>query len=663
MPGRGLQEIPLRVPAEWDSAWFTKFVREVLSQADVRNAVEGIGIAISGNSSEPATIQASADIAGLLDQPYVLASPSGFLTQERILGGEAGIVSVTDGGAGNDITVGLEEFGVPYSKLVQAPAFSVLGNQLTSTAGVDVITAVNEGDVLWVRDVDGAGTLGLEFSYLRFLDGTAGAPGIAFYDDQDTGLYRIGANNFGMSTGGTLRWDLSTTRVTQNVPLTIVANDGLFVRPINALTTVEGLHVTVQRVGDGADITLGFWEGQVASVDTGFRFFMDGSPAGDAEFSFYRQHAAGAAEVWSVLRETAGIDFIEQARIKQGSVSALGLAFTGDADTGIYASATDSIGIATGGSQRMGIGTASIRGLLPFRGVDGTAGAPSFAIFSDDDTGMYSSGTDALGFSTAGSQRMGIGTASIRGLLPFRGVDGSASAPSFAIFNDSDNGMYLTTTDSLGFSTGGTLRLTISTTQFTGTLPWRGQAGTAGAPSLSFSGDTNTGWFNDVADELAAATGGTERLRISTAAFLATLPWRGQNGSNGAPALSFSGDTNTGIYNVGADNIGVATNGTLRWDISTTAITMTLPQLGAAGSNTAPAYSFSGDPNTGAYNSGGDQFSIAANAVEVARFDANATAGNTRFMIYDVDNATLERVSVGAADSGGTGFKVLRIPN
>jgi hypothetical protein len=47
----------------------------------------------------------------------------------------------------------------------------------------------------------------------------------------------------------------------------------------------------------------------------------------------------------------------------------------------------------------------------------------------------------------------------------------------------------------------------------------------------------------------------------------------------------------------------------------------------------------------------------------VARFDASAVAGQTRMLVYDVDNGTLERVTVGAADSGGAGFKVLRIPN
>lgn len=54
----------------------------------------------------------------------------------------------------------------------------------------------------------------------------------------------------------------------------------------------------------------------------------------------------------------------------------------------------------------------------------------------------------------------------------------------------------------------------------------------------------------------------------------------------------------------------------------------------------------------------------AAALAEVARFDkGGGTAGNTGMMLYDVDNNTVERVSVGAADSGGTGYKVLRIPN
>lgn len=46
-----------------------------------------------------------------------------------------------------------------------------------------------------------------------------------------------------------------------------------------------------------------------------------------------------------------------------------------------------------------------------------------------------------------------------------------------------------------------------------------------------------------------------------------------------------------------------------------------------------------------------------------AEFDGDTTGGNTRLKVFDVDNNQLERVSVGAADSGGVGYKVLRIPN
>jgi hypothetical protein len=48
---------------------------------------------------------------------------------------------------------------------------------------------------------------------------------------------------------------------------------------------------------------------------------------------------------------------------------------------------------------------------------------------------------------------------------------------------------------------------------------------------------------------------------------------------------------------------------------------------------------------------------------EKLRVDNTTTAGDTALLLYDVDNGTMERVTVGIADSGGVGFKVLRIPN
>lgn len=45
------------------------------------------------------------------------------------------------------------------------------------------------------------------------------------------------------------------------------------------------------------------------------------------------------------------------------------------------------------------------------------------------------------------------------------------------------------------------------------------------------------------------------------------------------------------------------------------------------------------------------------------RIDASAVADEIRMLVWDVTGASLKRVSRGAADSGGVGFRLLRIPN
>lgn len=89
-----------------------------------------------------------------------------------------------------------------------------------------------------------------------------------------------------------------------------------------------------------------------------------------------------------------------------------------------------------------------------------------------------------------------------------------------------------------------------------------------------------------------------------------------------------------------------------------------LTLAGGNGSGTGGALVLAG--GTGTATAGGVvnvQTAVTTTLVDAARFDASTTATHTRFFLYDVDNATLERVTVGAADTGGAGFKVLRIPN
>lgn len=145
----GLQKIPAyRIPEKWDASWFSQFIREVLAFADTRNAIAGPGVTISGNPDEPATITAEADVLQLLEQNYVLATPSLFLPNERILDGQTGKVKILDLGPGNQIIVAIVENGIGAEQIRQSTGNSVVGRSDATDGNIVDIVALNEGDVL-----------------------------------------------------------------------------------------------------------------------------------------------------------------------------------------------------------------------------------------------------------------------------------------------------------------------------------------------------------------------------------------------------------------------------------------------------------------------------------------------------------------------------------
>lgn len=360
-----------------------------------------------------------------------------------------------------------------------------------------------------------------EWTFLQQIqgaDGTAERPEYSFRDDDDSGFYRLGDDNVGIATGEVARWDVDTTRVFQSLPLTIQNDDGLYIQPENPLTTIEGLRATVQRVGEGADVILGFWEGQVGSNDTGFRLVMNGAPAGDAEFSLYRHDEAGvASKIFNVLRESGGIDFLEQVRALDGTAGAPSYSFTSDPNTGVFNTAADNIGVSTGGSLRWTFGTAAHVSTLPIRGQSGAANAPMFTFTGDTNTGMYRLGNGQIGLTTLGTNRFTLTTTELTLTLPYQGPSQSAGTPTFSWSGDPNTGMYNVGADNLGFSAGGTLRFDISTTALTSTLPFLGPAGSAAAPTYSFSGDPNTGLWGTGGDVLNFSTGGSTRFGLGSA--------------------------------------------------------------------------------------------------------------------------------------------------
>lgn len=55
--------------------------------------------------------------------------------------------------------------------------------------------------------------------------------------------------------------------------------------------------------------------------------------------------------------------------------------------------------------------------------------------------------------------------------------------------------------------------------------------------------------------------------------------------------------------------------------------------------------------------------STGGNFVTAAEFDPDSTSGNSRLLLFDVTKGSVVRVSFGANDSAGTGYRSLRVPN
>lgn len=110
---------------------------------------------------------------------------------------------------------------------------------------------------------------------------------------------------------------------------------------------------------------------------------------------------------------------------------------------------------------------------------------------------------------------------------------------------------------------------------------------------------------------------GTTGLTFAAAGLLSSPILLTTDGTVGAPALSWASDPDTGIYRIGANNIGVAVGGAKVLDIGAGALGV------VNGTLALPALSFISDPDTGAYRSGANQFSIGAGGVLVCTFGPN----------------------------------------
>lgn len=120
----------------------------------------------------------------------------------------------------------------------------------------------------------------------------------------------------------------------------------------------------------------------------------------------------------------------------------------------------------------------------------------------------------------------------------------------------------------------------------------------------------------------------------------------------------------TGLYQVSANALGVSTYAAHAIAVFSDSNSATGRQMRSVVYSSA-AYPFvcNQGQTGGLYFASNTRTGLSANGVDGIEVEYTTTAGETRLKVYDVDNGQLETVTVGAADSGGSGYKVLRIPN
>ncbi len=329
--------------------------------------------------------------------------------------------------AGSDVTTGTSNTIIGYSATAGDPEGTVrfvlngagLYNSSThfETTNVDIPNLESASYANLVKFDPGTGQLSYDAVPVLggdWADGTVGTPARKFYLDQNTGIYRVGADTIGFSAGGVLSTQLGASQA--------LFLDGTASAPGIAFLTDS--NTGIYRVG--AD-QIGLSCGGVLKLSIAI------------ESAFTTNDVVKSTVNLINTTSTRTYSF-ESGGSSGGSLSSL-------TEVGI-----DTFGIrVTGTSLDRFIHKWNENQSLVY---SGTEALPSHSFFEDNDTGMYRSATDTLSWTTAGTLRMSLNTTSLTNTLPFYLPDGSVGAPSYAFASDTNLGMFRTGANQLAFSVG-----------------------------------------------------------------------------------------------------------------------------------------------------------------------------------------------------------------
>jgi hypothetical protein len=334
-----------------------------------------------------------------------------------------------------------------------------------------------------------------------------------------------------------------------------------------------------------------------------------------------------------------------------GSDTAPTYSFTSDSNTGMYATANDTVRFAAGGVLcfSLSAGTAAVTGTsgssviinstaVAIRDinystagvnrwsirVNGTAegggnNGSDFQIIRRDDAGVSLGAVISIVRATGALQYEGsiTATGSLTGSPAVFALDGSVNTKIQSI-NSTSSGMVGTQSNHpLEIRTNNTIRATFAADGSSLLLVPRilGTDGVAATPAFSFGNDTDTGIYRGASGDIRFSSDG------SLCAIVRASGMYAPDGVVASPGISFINDPDTGLYRAAANIIDVATGGVIALRIAATGIYPFTNVYNVAGTAALPSYSFDGDPDTGIYRSGANTIAFAGGGVRGMQID------------------------------------------
>ena len=106
--------------------------------------------------------------------------------------------------------------------------------------------------------------------------------------------------------------------------------------------------------------------------------------------------------------------------------------------------------------------------------------------------------------------------------------------------------------------------------------------GTVLLPSIAFASDPDTGIYRIGANNLGVSAAGAKVLDVSATGLGVVGTTLSGDGTVSLPSFGFTSDTNSGFYRIGADNIGLTLGGVVSWNYTASTATFTYTEAGAA---------------------------------------------------------------------------------